>query len=185
MDPLIMPVDFHSSGLLRSINGIFFRIRFLSSVLSIFTTLESLDSSGASTTSTNITPETFIGGFELKLHPRIVGDKIKIAIENVISKLNKLDTIDLSTKDKDGNILNKRLIQLKDVSRRKFSQIVSIKDGEIAIIGGYIDSQDNSDKNGLPGTSGEDSFWDFATSAKTRSKKRKEVVITIKARIID
>jgi hypothetical protein len=138
-----------------------------------------------STTSTNITPETFIGGFELKLHPRIVGDKIKIAIENVISKLNKLETLDLSTKDANGNTINKRLIQLKNVSKRKFSQIVSVKDGEMAIIGGYIDSQDDSTKNGLPGTSGSDGFWDFATSAKSRAKSRKEIVITIKARIID
>lgn len=137
------------------------------------------------TTETNVVPDTFIGGFELKLHPRIVQDRIKIAIENVVSKLNGLETIDLSDKDAQGNVTTKKMIQLKDVSKRQFSQVVSVAEGEMAIVGGYIDETSNSHKNTLPGLEGEDSNIDFLTSAKDRVTNRKEVVITIKAKVID
>ena len=76
------------------------------------------------------------------------------------------------------------ILYLKDVSAKQFNEIIKIKEGEIAIIGGYMSSKDSSMKNGLPYTQSKDSIFDFFTSAKQKEKKTFEIVLTISASVM-
>lgn len=134
----------------------------------------------APTTTATVEPEieTVKTGFSLVLHPRIEGDYIKIALKSVVSNLNALHSYRYGeTKENpDGNEL-----QLKDVSSREFAQTIKIKEGEMAIIGGYQYSKKISNKSGLPFTDAEDSALDALTSAKDRNVQKVEIVITLQA----
>jgi len=130
-------------------------------------------------TSVTTEPEirTVTTGFSLILHPKVQGDFINIAIKNVSSALNGL------LEYKYGRN-SENVIRLKDVSAREFDETVKVKEGEIAIIGGYMYEKKNSLKNGMPYTDGEDSALDALTSAKESSKNKVEIVITISAKVI-
>lgn len=134
-------------------------------------------------TQTNVTttePEikTIQTGFSLVLHPRIEGDYIKIAMKNIVSNLNGLTQIKYGqTKNNpEGNTL-----QLKDVSSREFEETVKLKEGEMAIIGGYQYTKQASTKAGLPLTTAADSSFDALTSAKDRQTEKVEIVMTLQA----
>ena len=75
-------------------------------------------------------------------------------------------------------------IYLKDISSRDFSETVKVKEGEIAIIGGYMYDSKSSDKNGMPYVGADDSSFDALTSGKSKVRNRKEIVITISAKVI-
>jgi len=117
-------------------------------------------------------------GFSLVLHPRIEGDYIKIAMKNIVSNLNALNQYKygVTAENPNGNI-----IQLKDVSAREFAETVKLKEGEMAIIGGFQYTKKVSTKNGLPFTSSADSAFDALTSAKDTTTKKVEIVITLQA----
>ena len=121
--------------------------------------------------------KTVTTGFSLVVHPKLEKDFIKIAIKNITSNLNGLTPY---TYGKD----NENVIMLKDVSAREFDETVKIKEGEIAIIGGYMYTKKHSLKNGLPYTNAEDSALDPLTSAKENEKEKVEIVITISASVI-
>lgn len=135
---------------------------------------------GTATNVSTLDPEikTVQTGFSLVLHPRIENDYIKIAMKNVVSNLNALNKYTYNkTADKpDGDT-----IQLKDVSAREFAETVKLKEGEVAIIGGYQYEKRVSNKNGLPFTSAADSAFDALTSAKDTQVKKVEIVITLQA----
>ena len=139
----------------------------------------STSNTGTTTTATFNAPEirTVTTGFSIVLHPKIQGDFINVSINNVSSILNNLDTYTYGTD-------NGSVIRLKDVSSREFSETVKLKEGEIAIIGGYMYEKKHSSKNGLPYTTGEDSSFDALTSAKERTTEKVEIVITISAKVI-
>ena len=134
------------------------------------------------TVSTNVstfTPEikTIKTGFSLVLHPRTEGDYINIAMKSISSTLNGL--VPYKYGDNNENVL-----YLKDVSAREFHETVKVKEGEIAIIGGYMYVKKHSLKNGMPFTEAEDQVLDALTSAKERSEEKIEIVITISAKVI-
>lgn len=133
------------------------------------------------TTTSTIEPEiqTVKTGFSLVLHPRIEGEYIKIALKSVVSNLNALHQYVYGVNPEINP--NGNLIQLKDVSAREFTQTIKLKEGEIAIVGGYQYSKKTSTKNGLPFTDAEDSAFDMLTSAKASSKQKVEIVITLQA----
>jgi hypothetical protein len=129
--------------------------------------------------SSTIQPEikTVTTGFSLVLHPKTEGEFIKVAIKNIASNLNGL--IPYTYGENDENV-----IRLKDVSAREFDETVKIKEGEIAIIGGYMYEKKHSLKNGLPYTTEEDGMLDAITSAKEAATNKVEIVITISAKVI-
>lgn len=134
------------------------------------------------TVSTNVStyaPEikTIRTGFSLVLHPKVEGDYINIAMKSISSTLNGLIPYKYG-KD------NESVIYLKDVSAREFHETVKVKEGEIAIIGGYMYVKKHSLKNGMPFTGSEDQALDALTSAKERSEEKIEIVITISAKVI-
>ena len=134
------------------------------------------------TVSTNISTftteiKTIKTGFSLVLHPKIEGDYINIAMKSISSTLNGLIPY------KYGNE-NENVLYLRDISAREFHETVKVKEGEIAIIGGYMYEKKHSLKNGLPFTGAEDQALDVLTSAKERSKEKIEIVITISAKVI-
>ncbi len=133
---------------------------------------------GTSSSRVDVDIETVTTGYSVVLHPKIDGEYIQIALKNIASVLNSL--IPYSYMDgKEENIL-----YLKDVSAKQFNEIIKIKEGEIAIIGGYMSSKDSSMKNGLPYTQSKDSIFDFFTAAKQKEKKTFEIVLTISASIM-
>jgi len=130
-------------------------------------------------TSTVTQPEikTVTTGFSLILHPKVQGDFINIAIKNISSTLNGLTQYTYGAD-------NENVIRLKNVSAREFDETVKVKEGEIAIIGGYMYEKKDSMKNGLPYTTGEDTNYDALTSSKETNKHKVEIVITISAKSI-
>lgn len=141
---------------------------------------------GISNSSTTVNPEikTVTTGYSLVLHPKIEDDYIKIAMKTISSTLNGLVPYEYeSSTNADGEpIMNK--IYLKDVSAREFDETVKIKEGEIAIVGGYMYEEKTSNKSGLPLTSAEDSDFDALTSSKSKNIEKVEIVITISAKVI-
>lgn len=141
---------------------------------------------GISSASTTVNPEikTVTTGYSLVLHPKIEDDYIKIAMKTISSTLNGLVPYEYeSSTDAEGEpIMNK--IYLKDVSAREFDETVKIKEGEIAIVGGYMYEEKTSNKSGLPLTSAEDSDFDALTSSKSKNIEKVEIVITISAKVI-
>jgi general secretion pathway protein D len=133
---------------------------------------------GTSSESIDIDIENVTTGYSVVLHPKIDGEFIQVAIKNVTSVLNALTPY----KYMDGETEN--VLYLKNVSAKQFSETVKVKEGEIAIIGGFLSTKDYSLKNGLPFTTGKDSAFDAFTSAKERSEKKFEIIITISATII-
>jgi len=121
--------------------------------------------------------KTVTTGFSLIVHPKVQGDFINVAIKNISSTLNDLTPYTYGKN-------NENVIRLKNVSAREFDETVKIKEGEIAIIGGYMYEKKNSIKNGLPYVDGEDSPLDALTSAKETNKHKVEIVITITAKVI-
>lgn len=135
---------------------------------------------GINTNVATVEPEirTIKTGFSLVLHPRIEDTFIKIALKSIVSNLNALTQYKygVTTENPDGSIL-----QLKDVSSREFAETVKIKEGEIAVIGGYQYTKKTSNKSGLPFTGAADSAFDALTSAKESATQKVEIVITLQA----
>lgn len=148
-------------------------------VYSIQQNLSTTTTTGVSNTSSTNEPEirSVVTGFSLVLHPKLEGEFIKVAIKNITSTLNGLTPY---TYGENGE----NVIRLKDVSAREFDETIKIKEGEIAIIGGYMYEKKNSLKNGLPYTGPEDTVYDALTSAKETNTEKVEIVVTISAKII-
>jgi general secretion pathway protein D len=149
---------------------------------------------GSSTTSTSgsTTPDirTLTTGYSLIVHPKMEDDYIKLAIKSVSSVNNGFESYDYYTSgtssDTNGSTAQsiKNTIKLKDISAREFDETVKIKEGEIAIIGGYMYEEQTSLKDGLPLTTEEDGKYDAITAAKERKTNKVEIVITVSAKVI-
>jgi len=170
---------------LETINNLPVKLDVLNSIDYVYTLEQSATNgavSGVDTPvaiSTTYKPEikTVTTGFSLVLHPKVQGDFINIAIKNISSTLNGLEAYTYG-------VDNENIIRLKDVSAREFDETVKLKEGEIAIIGGYMYEKRDSLKNGLPYTTSDDHSLDALTSAKESNKHKVEIVITITAKVI-
>jgi hypothetical protein len=130
----------------------------------------------------NVNVETAIAksGFMLSLFPRIEENgKIKVVLKPIIKKLQKLTPLEY------GSSNEKRIIQLKNESEKEISQIITVEDGAMAIISGYIYEKEVLSKQSLPGISKEDSIYDMLGSSKGNKKQRTELIFTLKANIVD
>lgn len=143
-------------------------------------------STSPTTTTSTVNPEikTVTTGYSLIVHPKLEGDYIKLAIKNISSTLNGL--IPYTYDSGSGTTENpvKNTIYLKDISAREFDETVKIREGEIAIIGGFMYEKKASLKNGMPLTTEADNDFDALTSAKEKETKKVEIVITVSAKII-
>lgn len=133
---------------------------------------------GSTSSGVDIQVDTVTTGYSLVLHPKIDGEYIQVALKNISSVLNSLDAYTYQ----DGE--NSNTLYLKNISARQFNEIVKIKEGEIAIIGGYMSENKSSLKNGMPFTTADDQSLDAFTSAKEKSTQKYEIVITISAQIL-
>lgn len=123
-------------------------------------------------------------GYSLVVHPKIDGEYININLKNVSSTLNGLIPYSYETSNGNEGDTIDNVIYLKDTSSRQFNEKVKIKEGEIAIIGGYMYERKISNKTGLPFVESEDSMFDPLTSAKNRNVEKVEIVITISVKVI-
>lgn len=170
---------------LETINNLPVKLDVVNSVDYVYTLEQSANSTAVSgvdspvNLTTTYKPEikTVTTGFSLVLHPKVQGDFINIAIKNISSTLNSLTAYTYGSD-------NENVIRLKDVSAREFDETVKIKEGEIAIIGGYMYKKKHSLKNGMPYTDENDSALDALTSAKETEKHKVEIVVTITAKVI-
>jgi len=128
---------------------------------------------------TNIQTDTIESGFTLGLYPMAENDgKIKILLKPEISQL-----LDL-TPYKYGSTDNPKTVQLVTKSKKDFSQVINIKNNEVAIISGYIYETNKANKDTLPWMdSTKDSVLDPLLSTKKKKLQRTEMIIAIKARI--
>jgi len=132
------------------------------------------------TTSTNVTKNTIETGFKLGLYPVAEGDKIKIIVKPVISQLLALTPFHYGSKT------DPKTIQLVTKDTKDFSQIINIRNGEVAIISGYIFEKNKAQKNTLPFMDPtKDSILDPLFSTKQKDIQRTEMIIAIKARVKD
>ena len=169
---------------LGTINNIPVKLDVVNSIDYVYTinqqAIDTTNQNVSNVTST-VEPEirTVTTGFSLVLQPRIIPqtDSIKIAVKQISSELNRF--IDYTYGEKNENI-----IQLKDVSAYEYDETIKLKEGEIAIIGGFVHKKTTSLKNGLPYTDGDDSAFDTLTSTKENNVETIETVITITAKII-
>ena len=168
---------------LGTINNLSVRLNITDSkdyVYSLNQTSNATTTTGVSATTSSSTPEikTVDTGYTLILHPKIEGEFIKVIVKNSSSTLNALTPYVYPSNG------SNQTIYLKDISSRDFSETVKVKEGEIAIIGGYMYDSKSSDKNGMPYVGADDSSFDALTSGKSKVRNRKEIVITISAKVI-
>jgi len=130
--------------------------------------------------STNVTKGTIQTGFTLGLYPMAERNgKIKILIKPKITQLLNITPYTYGSKT------NKKIIQLITKSTKDFSQMVNIKNNEVAIISGYIYEDNTASKDALPYMdTTKDSILDPLLSTKSKSIQRNEMIIAIKARIL-
>ena len=127
----------------------------------------------------DIDVDTFKSGFMLSLLPRIEEDNtVKIVLKPKITKLIGLIPYEY------GDEENRKMIQLKNSSHKEISQIIKVRDGEVAIIGGYITDKTGYSKNGLPFVGNDDNPLDILTSSRNRNRTKSELIFTIKASIL-
>ena len=167
---------------LNTINNLPVRLDIIDSVDYVYTLSQTSnttigDTVGATTNYSAPEIRTITTGYSVILHPKTEEDFIKIAIKNIFSTLNGLTPYTYG--DNGENV-----IYLKDVSAREFDQTVKIKEGEIAIIGGFMYKEKKSVKSGMPTVGPEDSFLDPVTSSKQRTTEKVEVVITVSAKVL-
>jgi PII-like signaling protein len=143
----------------------------------------------SSTKTVNIEPATAKSGFELSVFPKIEeGGKIKIVMKPKLSSEPIFEDYDYSTEQTDtkGNITkDKRVVKLVQQSIKNISQIITVKDNELAVIYGYIYEKENFDKNTMPGVGSGDSYLDNVLSSKTNTKTKTELIFTLRASVID
>lgn len=74
-------------------------------------------------------------------------------------------------------------VGLPVINVREMSTTVKVKNGEMLVIGGLISSVDENEGTFLPGTSNL-SFFKYLFGAETKAKRKKELIILLKPRII-
>jgi type II secretory pathway component GspD/PulD (secretin) len=74
-------------------------------------------------------------------------------------------------------------VGLPIINVREMSTTVKVKNGEMLVIGGLISSVDENEGTFLPGTSNL-SFFKYLFGAETKEKRKKELIILLKPRII-
>ena len=139
-------------------------------------------SDGVLRTDSNIQPSVIETGFKLILKPRIGKDgKIKISLDIMITKLDSLLPYEYGTKEEP------KTIQLANVATKSFKQVLNLDDNGMAIVGGYIYNKDESIKDMLPGVDleSDSSWWNFLTGSEKKISEKVEMIIALKATIIE
>lgn len=133
------------------------------------------------------TPRSIPIGLVMSVHPSIdlKHGEVVLTLRPTISKL-------ISTKEDPGvQLLNQSLSTPSSTLRSEFpviavreiDSVLRIKSGGIAVLGGLMTEGAESGSAGIPGTS--DSSFGFLTSSKRQSRSVSELVIFIKATILE
>lgn len=133
---------------------------------------------GVSQTTYSVQPSSVLSGLVLGIVPYITGEgEVTMAITPIISDLVKLENTTIGT---GGNSVQ---LKLPTVDLRELSTTVKLKDGQMIIIGGLIQTKESVQDNQVPGL-GNIPVLGHLFKGREKTEDRTELIIMLKPTII-